>query len=185
MLLICDDCSFNRNFCNGKGLRYAFMNGRLVTFIYHIYFYLFSSIRNAWMDIIVISQVCHILFSFWLQLTFFFFYKQWMLAFRPEMRCQADYIWVLADNNWADIKKLHEHWFGCVSSFRLFRDIFRSLTSNWGGQYTFFFFKFFEFFTLQFFFPRQIALVLDNNANTTNLESCLFWYRANYGHSTF
>jgi energy-coupling factor transporter ATP-binding protein EcfA2 len=117
LLLIFDDCSFDRGFVNDEGLRYALMNG-----------------RNAWTDIIIVSQ--------------------WMLALKPELRSQVDYVWALADNNWSNIRRLHEHWFGIIRDPNDFYKLFKELTEGYS------------------------AIVLSNNSKSQDLETLVHWFIA-------
>lgn len=80
---------------------------------------------------------------------------QFPLGIKPEFRTNLDYIFLLAEDNYSNQKRLYEHYAGCFPSFELFRKVFIEVTENYG------------------------CLVIDNRSRSSDITKKCFWYRAN------
>jgi len=79
---------------------------------------------------------------------------QYCMSMAPDMRNQVDYLFILKDNIRANRKRLFEHYFGMFKSLAEFNKVMDAVTSDYG------------------------ALVLDNTQRSTDIDKCVFWYRA-------
>lgn len=84
----------------------------------------------------------------------FYLILQFCLTLGPELRGNVDYIFLLADNSHSNRKRLYDHYCSQFSSFKLFNNVFTSMTENYG------------------------CMVIDNTSKSAKLEDCVFWYRA-------
>jgi hypothetical protein len=57
---------------------------------------------------------------------------QYPLGITPELRCNFDYIFLLAEDSFSNIKRMHEHYAGMFPTLDSFRQIFMQLTENYG-----------------------------------------------------
>ena len=57
---------------------------------------------------------------------------QFPLGIRPELRCNFDYIFLLAEDFYSNQKRLYDHYAGMFPSFDIFRQIFLQLTNDFG-----------------------------------------------------
>jgi hypothetical protein len=57
---------------------------------------------------------------------------QFPLGIRPELRCNFDYIFLLADDFYSNQKRLYDHYAGMFPSFDFFRQVFLQLTDEFG-----------------------------------------------------
>lgn len=57
---------------------------------------------------------------------------QFPLGITPNLRANFDYIFLLADDQISNMKKIYDHYAGMISSFNAFRQIFTKLTENYG-----------------------------------------------------
>jgi hypothetical protein len=57
---------------------------------------------------------------------------QFPLGIRPELRCNFDYIFLLAEDFYSNQKRLYDHYAGMFPSFEIFRQVFMQLTSDFG-----------------------------------------------------
>ena len=57
---------------------------------------------------------------------------QFPLGIRPELRCNFDYIFLLAEDFYSNQKRLYDHYAGMFPSFDLFRQVFLQLTDDFG-----------------------------------------------------
>ena len=55
---------------------------------------------------------------------------QFPLGITPELRCNFDYIFLLADDNTSNIKRMYEHYAGMFPDFNSFKQVFTQLTKN-------------------------------------------------------
>jgi hypothetical protein len=80
---------------------------------------------------------------------------QYLIDVPPAIRSQCDYIVVLKEPIHSNQVKLWKYFFGIFSNFKDFSAVLSRCTDNFS------------------------ALVLDNTSPTSELDDCLFWYRAN------
>jgi len=59
---------------------------------------------------------------------------QFPLGISPELRNNFDYIFLLKDNNYSNLKRLYEHYAGMFPTFDSFRMIFKELTNDFGSM---------------------------------------------------
>ena len=57
---------------------------------------------------------------------------QYPLGITPELRCNFDYIFLLAEDSFGNIKRMHEHYAGMFPTLDSFRQVFMQLTENFG-----------------------------------------------------
>ena len=79
---------------------------------------------------------------------------QFSLTLSPALRGNIDYVFLLGSNSYSDKKRLYEHFCSTFSSFKLFDNVFSSMTENHG------------------------CMVIDNTSLSNKLEDTIFWYRA-------
>jgi hypothetical protein len=59
---------------------------------------------------------------------------QFPLGIRPELRCNFDYIFLLAEDFYSNQKRLYDHYAGMFPSFDLFRQVFLQVTDDFGSM---------------------------------------------------
>ena len=79
---------------------------------------------------------------------------QFALGITPELRSNFDYIFLLKAEFISEQKKLFDHYAGMFPNFDSFRQVFNSLTANYG------------------------CMVIDNRRKASNPLERLFWYRS-------
>jgi hypothetical protein len=79
---------------------------------------------------------------------------QFPLGITPELRCNFDYIFLLKDDFYSNLKRLYDHYAGMFPTFDSFRLVFKELTSNFG------------------------SMVIVNRGACDNFLDKIFWYRA-------
>lgn len=79
---------------------------------------------------------------------------QFPLGIGPELRCNFDYIFLLAEDFFSNQKRLYDHYAGMFPNFESFRQVFVELTSDFG------------------------CLVINNRGARRNLFDKVFWYKA-------
>lgn len=57
---------------------------------------------------------------------------QFPLGIKPELRCNFDYIFLLADDFFSNQKRLYDHYAGMFPSFEFFRQVFLQITDDFG-----------------------------------------------------
>src|SRR5665647_150559 len=57
---------------------------------------------------------------------------QFPLGIQPELRANFDYIFLLADDQQSNIKRMYDHYAGMFPTLDAFRQVFHQLTSNYG-----------------------------------------------------
>lgn len=57
---------------------------------------------------------------------------QFPLGITPELRCNFDYVFLLADDYISNQKRLYDHYAGMFPDFRSFREVFMELTNDFG-----------------------------------------------------
>ena len=57
---------------------------------------------------------------------------QYPLGITPELRCNFDYVFLLAEDSFGNIKRMHEHYAGMFPTLDSFRQVFTQLTENYG-----------------------------------------------------
>ena len=85
---------------------------------------------------------------------FFISCQQYIMDMPPELRGQVDYIFALRDPIISNKEKLWKFFFGMFEKFQDFTQVMDRCTQNFD------------------------CLVFDSTAKTTNVEDCVFWYRA-------
>lgn len=79
---------------------------------------------------------------------------QFPLGIRPELRCNFDYIFLLAEDMFSNQKRLYDHYAGMFPSFEAFRQVFQQLTADYG------------------------SMVIVNRGAKPNLAEKVFWFKA-------
>jgi energy-coupling factor transporter ATP-binding protein EcfA2 len=87
---------------------------------------------------------------------FFINCQQYVMDMPPDLRSQVDYVFVMRDNIRANKEKLWKFFFGVFPSFADFNTVMDNCTQN------------FE------------CLVYNGKKSSTNLEECVFWYKAEH-----
>jgi len=59
---------------------------------------------------------------------------QFPLGIRPELRCNFDYIFLLAEDFYSNQKRLYDHYAGMFPTFDFFRQVFLQLTDDFGSM---------------------------------------------------
>jgi hypothetical protein len=80
---------------------------------------------------------------------------QFPLGITPELRCNFDYIFLLSEDFYSNLKRLYDHYAGMFPTFDSFRQVFRELTANFGAM-----------------------VIVNRGARSSFLEK-IYWYRAN------
>ena len=79
---------------------------------------------------------------------------QFSLGIPPEMRSNFDYIFLLAEDQVSNRRRLYEHYAGIFPTFDIFQQVFSDLTENYG------------------------ILVINNRVHSKNITDKIFWYKA-------
>jgi|UniRef100_A0A6C0ECZ2 hypothetical protein len=79
---------------------------------------------------------------------------QFSLGIPPEMRSNFDYIFLLAEDQITNRKRLYDHYAGIFPTFDIFQQVFSDLTENYG------------------------ILVINNRVHSKNITDKIFWYKA-------
>lgn len=79
---------------------------------------------------------------------------QFPLGIKPELRCNFDYIFLLAEDFYSNQKRLYDHYAGMFPSFAFFRQIFLQLTEDFG------------------------CMVIVNRGHRKNILDKVFYYKA-------
>jgi hypothetical protein len=59
---------------------------------------------------------------------------QFPLGITPELRCNFDYIFLLAEDFYSNLKRLYDHYAGMFPTFESFRQVFKELTNEYGSM---------------------------------------------------
>jgi len=59
---------------------------------------------------------------------------QFPLGIKPELRSNFDYIFLLADDQVSNLKRIYEHYAGMFPDFHSFRQVFKQLTDDFGAM---------------------------------------------------
>jgi hypothetical protein len=81
---------------------------------------------------------------------------QYSMDIPPALRGNIDYVFATREVNHSAKKKLYEHFFGCIKSYKRFDEIFSEVTKNNG------------------------LMVLDRTDTTGSINKMLFYYKATY-----
>lgn len=57
---------------------------------------------------------------------------QFPLGITPELRCNFDYIFLMAEDTISNLKRIYDHYAGCFPNLYAFKQIFTELTKNYG-----------------------------------------------------
>lgn len=79
---------------------------------------------------------------------------QFPLGIKPELRCNFDYIFLLAEDFYSNQKRLYDHYAGMFPNFNSFRQVFVEVTNDYG------------------------SMVIVNRGTRTNFLDKVFWYKA-------
>ena len=79
---------------------------------------------------------------------------QYVLMLPIVMRVNSDVVFLMKDNNNNNVRKMWEQFGGVFDNFKDFKEVFDELTNDYG------------------------AMVINNNARSSNIEDVVFWYRA-------
>lgn len=80
---------------------------------------------------------------------------QYPLGIPPNLRCNLDYIFLLAEDTYGIQKRLYDNYAGMFPTFESFRQVFQQLTENYG------------------------CMVIINRGNRTSLSEKIFFFKAN------
>ena len=87
---------------------------------------------------------------------FFMLSLQYCMDLSPELRTNADYVFILRENVIQNRERLYNSFFGIFPTKKMFYKVMDMCTEN------------FE------------CLVLDNTSRSNKIEDCVFWYRARW-----
>lgn len=59
---------------------------------------------------------------------------QFPLGIKPELRCNFDYVFLLADDTVSNQKRIYDHYAGMFPNFEAFRQVFVQLTADFGSM---------------------------------------------------
>lgn len=79
---------------------------------------------------------------------------QFPLGITPELRCNFDYIFLLNEDFYSNLKRLYDHYAGMFPTFESFRNVFREVTNDFG------------------------AMVIVNRGSRSSFLDKIFWYKA-------
>jgi hypothetical protein len=79
---------------------------------------------------------------------------QFPLGITPELRCNFDYIFLLKEDFYSNLKRLYDHYAGMFPTFDSFRLVFKELTADFG------------------------AMVIVNRGACDSFLDKIFWYKA-------
>lgn len=79
---------------------------------------------------------------------------QFPLGITPELRCNFDYIFLLNEDFYSNLKRLYDHYAGMFPSFDAFREVFKKVTEDFG------------------------AMVIVNRGSRSSFLEKIFWYKA-------
>jgi hypothetical protein len=79
---------------------------------------------------------------------------QFPLGIGPDLRNNFDYIFLLADDFFSNQKRIYDHYAGMFPNFKVFRDAFMQLTSDYG------------------------CMVIVNRGNRKGIIDKIFWYKS-------
>ena len=79
---------------------------------------------------------------------------QFPLGITPELRCNFDYIFLLKEDTYSNLKRLYDHYAGIFPNFECFRQIFKEVTSDYG------------------------SMVIVNDSTGDEFLDKVFWYKA-------
>jgi hypothetical protein len=79
---------------------------------------------------------------------------QYLMDVTPEIRTNTDYVFALKENIRKNREKMYNEFFGVFPNFTIFDELFLEVTQDYR------------------------CLVLDNTVPSTNIEDCVFWYKA-------
>ena len=82
---------------------------------------------------------------------------QYCMNLTPDLRTNSDYVFVLKQDCFKNIKSLHDNFFGAFDKYKDFKTVLDACTQNYQ------------------------CLVLDNTIPTTNVSSICCWYKAKHG----
>jgi hypothetical protein len=98
---------------------------------------------------------------------------QFPLGIKPELRCNFDYVFLLADDNISNQKRMYEHYAGMFPNFESFRQIYVQLTEDYGS--TVIVNRGFQknFLEKIFYYKAENIFQNDNNESDTDTESVI------------
>jgi len=79
---------------------------------------------------------------------------QFPLGITPELRCNFDYIFLLNEDFYSNLKRLYDHYAGMFPTFDAFRQVFKDITNDFGAM-----------------------VIVNRGARSSFLEK-IFWYKA-------
>ena len=79
---------------------------------------------------------------------------QFPLGIKPELRCNFDYVFLLAEDFYSNQKRIYDHYAGMFPNFEAFRQVFLQLTDDFG------------------------CMVIVNRGQRKSLLDKVFWYKA-------
>lgn len=79
---------------------------------------------------------------------------QFPLGITPELRCNFDYIFLLNEDFYSNLKRLYDHYAGMFPSFDSFRQVFKEVTNDFG------------------------SMVIVNRGARSSILDKIFWYKA-------
>jgi len=109
------------------------------------------STRGAWMKD---QPIMELLFNGRHYKLMYMLTMQFALGITPELRCNFDYIFLLNEDFYSNLKRLYDHYAGMFPTFDSFRQVFKEVTSDFGAM-----------------------VIVNRGARTSFLEK-IFWYKA-------
>lgn len=79
---------------------------------------------------------------------------QFPLGITPELRCNFDYIFLLAEDTHSNLKRIYDHYAGMFPTFDSFRQVFAQLTDDYG------------------------CMVINNRGSRKSFLEKIFWFKA-------
>ena len=86
---------------------------------------------------------------------------QFPLGITPDMRTQFDYIFLLAEDFYSNLKRIYDHYAGMFPTFESFRQIFTQLTDDYGCMVI-----------------VNTTRDNDHDKNKNNFLNKIYWYKA-------
>lgn len=84
---------------------------------------------------------------------------QFPLGISPELRCNFDYIFLLSEDFYSNLKRLYDHYAGMFPTFDSFRQVFKEVTVDFGSM-----------------------VIVNRGSKATFLEK-IYWYKAMNEHA--
>jgi hypothetical protein len=107
--------------------------------------------KNSWMKD---QPIMELLFNGRHYRLMYMLTMQFPLGISPALRCNFDYVFLLNEDFYSNLKRLYDHYAGIFPTFDSFRQVFKEVTSNFG------------------------AMVIVNRGAGSSFLDKIFWYKA-------